>query len=108
VPCSGTRHATGQGAGRSQRREGVNGSRYYLYYCHKYQLYALSPASLPSFLNKPKEKKQPGTQQKQANEATHLFYALVSQHPNIKQILASNEQQNHGIKDIGTNLKPEI
>jgi hypothetical protein len=86
----------------------VKGYRYYLYYCHKYQLYTLIPASLPSFLNKPKEKKQPGTQQKQAHEVIHLFYAFVSQQPNIKKILASTEQQNHGIKDIGTNLKPEI
>ena len=86
--------------------------RYYLDYCYKYRFYSLSPGSLPSFLNKLKEKKQIGVQQKQAHEAIRLFYELVSQEPNIKRVLASIEQQNHGVKDIGNscnnNKKPEI
>jgi len=33
---------------------------------------------------------------------------LVGQQPNIKNVLASIEQQKHAINDIGSNLKPEI
>jgi integron integrase len=77
-------------------------------YCNKYRFYSLSPSSLPNFLNKLKEKKQTGVQQKQAYEAINLFYELVGQQPNIKNVLASIEQQKHEIKDIGSNLKPEI
>ena len=78
--------------------------RFYLDYCNKYRFYFLSPSSLPNFLNKLKEKKQTGLQQKQAHEAIHLFYELVGQQPNIKNVLASTEQQKHAIKDIGSNL----
>ena len=38
--------------------------RYYLDYCHKYRFYYLNSDSLPNFLNKLKEKKQTGIQQK--------------------------------------------
>jgi len=57
--------------------------------CNKYRFYSLSPSSLPNFLNKLKEKKQTGIQQKQAYEAIHLFYEFVGQQPNIKNVLAS-------------------
>ena len=63
--------------------------RYYLDYCYKYRFYPLSPDSLPNFLNKLKEKKQTGIQQKQAHETIHLFYEFTSQQPNIKRVLAS-------------------
>ena len=79
--------------------------RYYLDYCHKYRFYSLNPASLPNFLNKLKEKKQTGIQQKQAHESIRIFYELVSQQPNIKGVLDSINQQNNGIKD---NLKNEV
>ena len=46
--------------------------RYYLDYCHKYRLDYLNPGSLPKFLNKLKEKKQTGIQQKQAHESIGL------------------------------------
>jgi hypothetical protein len=48
--------------------------KYYLDYCHKYRFDYLNPVSLPNFLNKLKEKKQTGIQQKQAHESIGLFY----------------------------------
>jgi hypothetical protein len=47
--------------------------KYYLDYCHKYRFDYLKPGSLPNFLNKLKEKKQTGIQQKQAHELIGLF-----------------------------------
>jgi len=74
-------------------------------YCHKYRFYYLNSDSLPNFLNKLKEKKQTGIQQKQAHESVHLFYELASQQPGIKEVLGLISQQSDGIKD---NLKPEL
>ena len=79
--------------------------RYYLDYCHKYRFYYLNSDSLPNFLNKLKEKKQTGIQQKQAHESVHLFYELVSQQTDIKEALDLISKQSDSIRD---NLKPEI
>jgi integron integrase len=79
--------------------------RYYLDYCHKYRFYCLNPESLPNFLNKLKEKKQTGIQQKQAHESVHLFYELASQQPGIKEVLDLISQQSD---EIRSNLKPDI
>jgi integron integrase len=82
--------------------------RYYFDYCFKYQHVAINPDSLPNFLRKLKEKKQTGTQQKQAHEAIHLFYELASQKPGMKRPIASIQPQKQWIKDIESGGKYEI
>lgn len=47
--------------------------RYYLDYCYKYKYYYTKTTSLPNYINKLKEKKQTGTQQKQAHESISIF-----------------------------------
>jgi hypothetical protein len=54
-------------------------------YCHKYRFNYLNHTGLPDFLNKLKEKKQTGIQQKQAHESIRLFCELAGQQPDIKE-----------------------
>ena len=75
-------------------------------YCHTYRFYYLHSDSLPNFLNKLKEKKQTGIQQKQAHESVHLFYELARQQPGIKEVLDDLISQQHD--EIRNNLKPDI
>ena len=79
--------------------------RYYLDYCHKYRLDYLNPGSLPNFLNKLKEKKQTGIQQKQAHESIRLCFEMVNQKPNLKEMLGFVNQKNYEVK---INQKPEL
>jgi hypothetical protein len=81
--------------------------RYYLDYCYKYEHPAINPGSFPHFLNKLKEKKQTGAQQKQAHESIHLFYELVGQKPGLKRAVASIQHQKQWVKDIELNRKYE-
>ena len=61
--------------------------RYYLDFCHKYSFSFLDPETLPRYINKLKEKRQTGTQQKQAHEAIRHFYELAGQQVEIRDIL---------------------
>lgn len=61
--------------------------RYYLDFCHKYTFSFLDSETLPRFLNKLKEKRQTGSQQKQAHEAIRHFYELAGQQGEIRDIL---------------------
>jgi len=51
--------------------------RYYLDFCQKYQFNESNSQSLPNFIRKLKEKRQTDVQQKQANEAIHIYYELI-------------------------------
>jgi hypothetical protein len=78
--------------------------KYYLDYCHKYRFDYLNPSSLPNFLNKLKEKKQTGIQQKQAHESIGLFYEglfyeLIKQKPDLKDMLVFVNQKNNEVKN---------
>ncbi|MBN2061912.1 MAG: integron integrase [Deltaproteobacteria bacterium] len=73
--------------------------RYYLDYCHKYQFDCLNPDSLPNFLNKLQEKKQTGTQQKQAQESIGLFYEMIKLKSNIINMLDFVKQKNDNVKN---------
>ena len=61
--------------------------RYYLDFCHKYGFRFLDAGSLPHFINKLKEKRQNGAQQKQAHESIRLFYELAGKQVEIRDIL---------------------
>ena len=62
--------------------------RYYLDFCHKYGFSEPNPQSLPNFIRKLKEKRQTDVQQKQANEAIHIYYKLIRSKPsnNISEL----------------------
>ena len=76
--------------------------RYYLDFCHKYKFDALSDKSLPGFIDKLSSKKQTNTQQQQAVNAIHLFYAMSST-PSIQK---SNSQiASHGINSPDIEVK---
>lgn len=78
--------------------------RYYLDYCHKYRFDYLNPGSRPHFLNKLKEKKQTGIQQKQAHESVGLFYELIKQKPDLKKEMSGFVNQKRS--QVKTNEKP--
>ena len=82
--------------------------RYYLDFCHKYRFDFLDPESLPHFLDKLKEKRQTGTQQKQAHESIRLFYALAGQQIEIKGTLEKITQRYQNVEEKGAYFKPAI
>lgn len=51
--------------------------RYYLDFCHKYQVDDSTPRSLPHFIEKLKEKRQTEASQKQAHSAIRLYYTII-------------------------------
>ncbi len=51
--------------------------RYYLDFCQRYRFSESNSPSLPNFIRKLKEKRQTDVQQKQANEAIHIYYELI-------------------------------
>ena len=51
--------------------------RYYLDFCQRYRFSESNSRSLPNFIRKLKERGQTGVQQKQANEAIHVYYELI-------------------------------
>ena len=57
-------------------------------FCHKYGFSEPNPQSLPNFIRKLKEKRQTDVQQKQANEAIHIYYELIRSKPsnNISEL----------------------
>jgi hypothetical protein len=55
--------------------------RYYLDFCHNYGFSEPNPQSLPNFIRKLKEKRQTEAQQKQANDAIHIYYELIRSKP---------------------------
>jgi integron integrase len=55
--------------------------RYYLDFCQKYRFRESSTRSLPNFIGKLKERGQTDIQQKQANEAIHIYYELIRSEP---------------------------
>ncbi len=55
--------------------------RYYLDFCHKYGFDQFKPQSLPHFIKKLNEKRQPQAQQKQAREAIRIYYNLIQSEP---------------------------
>ena len=59
--------------------------RYYLDFCHKYGHSESNSQSLPNFIRKLKEKRQTDAQQKQANEAIHIYYELIRSGPSNKK-----------------------
>ena len=59
--------------------------RYYLDFCHKYGLSESSPQNLSGFIRKLKEKRQTEAQQKQTNEAIHIYYELIRSKPSNKK-----------------------
>ncbi len=55
--------------------------RYYLDFCQRYRFSESNSRSLPNFIRKLKEKGQTDAQQKQANEAIHIYYELIRTKP---------------------------
>ncbi len=55
--------------------------RYYLDFCQRYRFSESNSESLPDFIQKLKEKGQTNIQQKQANEAIHIYYELIRAKP---------------------------
>jgi len=55
--------------------------RYYLDFCQRYRFSESNSQSLPNFIRKLKEKRQTDVQQKQANEAIHIYYELMRSKP---------------------------
>jgi len=55
--------------------------RYYLDFCQRYRFSESNSHSLPNFIRKLKEKGQTDVQQKQANEAIHIYYELIRSKP---------------------------
>jgi integron integrase len=55
--------------------------RYYLDFCQRYRFSESNFQSLPNFIRKLKEKRQTEAQQKQANEAIHIYYELIRSQP---------------------------
>ena len=56
--------------------------RYYLDFCQKFRFSESNPQTLPEFIRKLQEKSQTDAQQKQANEAIHIYYELIRSKPN--------------------------
>jgi alkylated DNA repair dioxygenase AlkB len=70
--------------------------RYYLDYCHKYQLPHQSSNSLPAFINKLVEKRQSLAQRTQAEKAIIAYYALMSGHSaGLSETAESVKKQHH-------------
>jgi hypothetical protein len=67
-----------QGVPSRQHRYYVKWMRYYLDFCHKYQLDQGVGASLPAFLKKLEQKKQTIQLQKQAEHAVRLYFAFAN------------------------------
>jgi integron integrase len=55
--------------------------RYYLDFCQRYRFSESNSQSLINFIRKLKEKRQTDAQQKQANEAIHIYYELIRSKP---------------------------
>jgi len=55
--------------------------RYYLDFCQRYRFSESNSQSLPNFIWKLKEKRQTDAQQKQANDAIHIYYELIRSKP---------------------------
>ena len=77
-------------------------------FCYKYSLSFLDPENLPRFLNKLKEKRQTGTQQKQAHEAIRHFYELAGQQVEIRDILEGITGHYQGMEEKGAYSTPAI
>ena len=82
--------------------------RYYLDFCQKYGFDFMEQQSLPHFLIKLKEKKQTGTQQKQANDAIHIFYELAGQQVAIRKSVEGLKQYDQRLEVKRSNSKPAI
>ena len=66
---------------QSYQRHYLKWLRYYLDFCHNYGFSEPNPQSLPNFIRKLKEKRQTEAQQKQANDAIHIYYELIRSKP---------------------------
>jgi integron integrase len=72
--------------------------RYYLDFCQRYRFSESNSQSLPNFIRKLKEKRQTDVQQKQANEAIHIYYELIrSELSNDKSELTKQLQKPEGV-----------
>ena len=54
---------------------------HYLDFFKKCRFSESDPRSLPNYIGKLKEKRQPDAQQNQANEAVHIYYELIRSKP---------------------------
>jgi integron integrase len=66
---------------QSYQRHYLKWLRYYLDFCHNYGFSEPNPQSLPNFIRKLKEKRRTEAQQKQANDAIHIYYELIRSKP---------------------------
>jgi len=72
--------------------------RYYLDFCQRYRFSESNSQSLPNFIRKLKEKRQTDVQQKQANEAIHIYYELIRPElSNDKSELTKQPQKPEGV-----------
>ena len=74
--------------------------RCYLDFCQKYRFSESSSQSLPNFIRKLEEKRQTDFQRNQANEAIHIYYALIRS-KSIKYIIkaAQNPPKSEGVRE---------
>jgi len=76
-------------------------------FCHKYGHSESNSQSLPNFIRKLKEKRQTEAQQKQANEAIHIYYELIRSGPsNKKGGLTKHPRKTEGVNDASYRATP--
>ena len=74
--------------------------RYYLDFCQKYRFKESSSQSFPNFIGKLKERGQTDAQQKQANEAIHIYYELIRSEPgNNTSEPAKHPPKSEGVRE---------
>lgn len=72
--------------------------RYYLDFCQRYRFNESNSRSLPNFIRKLKEKRRTAAQQKQANDAIHIYYELIrSESGNKERGLTKQPQKPEGV-----------
>lgn len=85
---------------QSYQRHYLKWLRYYLDFCHNYGFSEPRPQSLPNFIRKLKEKRQTEAQQKQANDAIHIYYELIRSKPiNNTSELPKHPPKSEGVSE---------
>jgi len=75
--------------------------RYYLDFCQRYRFSESNSQSLPNFIRKLKEKRQTDAQQKQTNEAIHIYCELIRSKPsNNTSELPKHPPNPDGVSEI--------
>jgi len=68
-------------------------------FCQRYRFSESNSQSLPNFIRKLKEKRQTDVQQKQANEAIHIYYELIRSKPSNTSELPKHPPKLEGVSE---------